>query len=159
MTVVGTPRSYDKKFLFAVEIDGLEVAWFETCSSLEAEIGVVEQHEGGGINVADQSPGKVKFPAVTLGIGATDNEELYNWWLQVIDAEGGGERGTGEPDDSYKKQVRILQKDRDGTEKRRHTLYKAWPSKYKAGEWDAKAEENVIEEITLTYLRFDRKNA
>jgi phage tail-like protein len=155
MGVVGTPRSYDKKFLFAIEIDGLDVAWFETCSSLEAEIGVVEQHEGGGINVADQSPGKVKFPAVTLTVGATDNQELYNWWLQVIDAAA----DTGEPDDTYKKQAAIVQKDRDGTEKRRHTLYKAWPSKYKAGEWDAKAEENVIEEITLTYLRFDRKNA
>lgn len=155
MTVVGTPRSYDKKFLFTVEIDSLDVAWFETCSSLEAEIGVVEQHEGGGINVADQSPGKVKFPAVTLTIGATDNEELYRWWLQVIDAAA----DTGEPDDSYKKNVAIVQKDRDGSEKRRHTLYKAWPSKYKAGEWDAKAEENVIEEITLTYLRFDRANA
>jgi phage tail-like protein len=155
MTVVGTPRSYDKKFLFGIEIDGLEVAWFETCSSLEAEIGVVEQHEGGGINVADQSPGKVKFAAVTLGIGATDNEELYKWWLQVIDAAA----DTGEPDDTYKKNCAIIQKDRDGSEKRRHTLYKAWPSKYKAGEWDAKAEENVIEEITLTYLRFERKNA
>lgn len=155
MGVVGQPRSYDKKFLFAVEIDGLEVAWFETCSSLEAEVGVVEQHEGGGINVADQSPGKVKFPAVTLGVGATDNTELYDWWLQVVDAEA----DTGEPDDDYKKQAAIVQKDRDGSEKRRFTLYKAWPSKYKAGEWDAKAEENVIEEITLTYLYFDRKNA
>ena len=155
MGVVGSPRSYDKKFLFTVEIDGLDVAWFEACSSLEGEVGVVEQHEGGSITVADQSPGKVKFSQVTLSIGATDNDELYKWWLRVADVES----DTGEPDDTYKKNCAIVQKDRDGSEKRRHSLYKAWPTKYKAGEWDAKAEENVIEEVTLVFKYFDRKNA
>src|SRR5258706_16390130 len=86
MAVTGNPRNYDKKFLYSVEIDGLAVAWFESISGLEAEIGVVEQHEGGLINVADQSPGKVKFAALTLKVGATDNRELYDWWLLVVDA-------------------------------------------------------------------------
>jgi phage tail-like protein len=153
MPVTGTPRSYDKKFLFAVEIDGLDVAWFEMISGLEVEIGVVEQHEGGDINVADQSPGKAKFAPVTLSVGSTDNEDLYNWWLEVCDAAS----NSGEVDAQYKKNVAIVQRDRDQSEKRRWTLYEAWPSKYKAGEWDAKAEENVIEEVTLTYKRFDRK--
>lgn len=153
MAVQGTPRNYDKKFLFGIEIDGLEVGWFESCSSLEAEIGVVEQHEGGTINVADQSPGKLKFSAVTLKIGATDNDDLYQWWLQVIDAAA----NSGEPDDGYKKNVSIVQKDRDGSEKRRHNLYEAWPSKFVFGEWDAKAEENVMEEVTLTFKRSERE--
>ncbi len=155
MTVTGSPRRYAKKFLFALEIDGLEVAWFATCSELSAEIGVVEQHEGGNINVADQSPGKVKYTPVTLGVGATDNRELYDWWLQVVDAAA----NTGEPDDAYKKNVAIVQKDRDGTEKWRWNLSKAWISKYVAGEWDASAEENVMEMVTLTYLRFGRQDA
>ena len=153
MSVIGQPRSYHKQFLFTVEIDGLDVGWFEKCSEIVGEVGVVEQHEGGNINVADQSPGKVKFPAVTLTIGATDNNELYNWWLQVIDAAA----NSGGPDETYKKNVAIVQRDRDGTERRRHNLVKAWPSKFKYGEWDAKAEENVMEEITLTYLRPERQ--
>lgn len=151
MAVTGTPRNYDKKFLFTVEIDGLDIAWFESISSLESEVGVVEQHEGGLINVADQSPGKIKFAPVTLMVGATDNRELYDWHLLVADAAA----NAGEPDDGYKKNVAIVQKDRDGSEKKRWNLFEAWPSKFKAGEWDAKAEENVIQEITLTYKRFE----
>lgn len=150
MPVTGTPRNYDKKFLFAVEIDGLDVAWFESVSGLESEVGVVEQHEGGDPNVADQSPGKVKFSAVTLTLGATDNHELYDWYLLVIDAEA----GTGVVDAEYKKNVSIVQKDRDGSEKRRWDLFECWPSKFKAGEWDAKAEENVMQEVTLTVKRW-----
>lgn len=155
MPVTGTPRNYDKKFLFSVEIDGLDVAWFESCSSLEAEIGVVEQHEGGNINVADQSPGKVKFPAVTLSIGATDNDELYQWWLQVVDAAA----NLGDVDKGYKKSLSIVQRDRDGSVKKRYNLAEAWPSKFVAGEWDAKSEENVMESVTLTYLRWERAAA
>ena len=155
MTVQGKPRRYDKKFLFAIEISGLEVAHFETMSELSVEVGVVDQHEGGKANVADQSPGKVKFNTVTLTIGSTDNEELYNWFLQVIDAAA----NSGEVDEDYKRTLNLVQKDRNGIEKRRFKLFKAWPMKYIAGEWDAKAEENVIESVELVYLRFERKNA
>lgn len=147
MGVVGKPRSYDKRFLFTIEIDQLTVAWFESASAIEAEVGVVEQHEGGKINVANQAPGKVKWSPVTLSIGATDNDELYQWWLLVVDSAA----NAGQPDDSYKKGVAIVQRDRDGSERKRWNLREAWPSKAKFGEWDAKAEENVVEEYTLTF--------
>lgn len=155
MTVIGDARGYHKKFLFAIEIDGLEVAWFTTCSSLEAEVGVVEQHEGGLIGVADTSPGKLKWTPVTLTIGATDNNELYNWWLQVVDAGA----NSGEPDDRYKRNLAIVQKDRDQSERRRHNITKAWPSKFVFGSWDANAEENVMEEITLVFQYAERVQA
>jgi phage tail-like protein len=150
MPVTGTPRNYDKKFLFTVEIDGLDVAWFESVSGLESEIGVVDQHEGGDPNVADQSPGKVKFNQVTCTIGATANRELWDWWELVIDAEA----GTGAVDNEYKKNISIVQKDRDGSEKKRWNLYECWPCKFKAGEWDAKAEENVMQEVTFVVKRW-----
>jgi phage tail-like protein len=154
MTVQGNPRNYDKRFLFSVEIDDIDVAWFSSISGLEAEIGVVEQHEGGGINVADESPGKVKFSELTLGVGSTDNRQMYDWWLQVVDASG-GDNGSGLPDDQYKKNIAIVQRDRDGTTKRRWNLFQAWPKKFKAGEWDATAEENVMQEVVIRYRRFD----
>lgn len=155
MAVIGTPRSYHKKFLWAVEIDSLEIGWFETCSPIEGEVGVVEQHEAGVIGVADESPGKVKFSDVTLTVGATSNNELHDWWLQVIDAAA----NAGQPDETYKKNVAIVQRDRDGTELRRHNLVKAWPKKFVYGSWDAKAEENVMEELTLRYHYPERQQA
>jgi phage tail-like protein len=151
MAVVGTPRNYDKRFLFAVEIDGLEVAWFTTVGSLEAEITVIEQHEGGVLTAADKSLGKVKFPDITCTIGATNNRELYDWWLQVVDVAA----NSGLVDAAYKKNIAIVQKDRDGTTKRRWNLYDAFPMKFKAGEWDASAEENVMQEVTFAYRYFE----
>lgn len=151
MAVIGSPRNYDKRFLFAVEIDGLEVAWFSAISSLEAEIGVVEQFEGGQLTAADKSLGLVKFADLTLSIGTTNNRELYDWWLQVVNVAA----NSGLVDALYKKNLAIVQKDRDGSTKRRWTLYDAFPMKFKAGEWDASAEENVVQEMTLAYRYFD----
>lgn len=145
--VLGTPRSYHKKFNFSIEIEGVDIAWFESCSALEEEVGVVEQHEGGDPGPADQSPGKRKITPVTLSVGVTENTELYDWWLQVVDASS----GKGAPDEQYKKKVAIVQRDRDGSELKRWTLFKAWPSKHVGGEWDAKSEENVTESVTLVY--------
>lgn len=152
MPVVGKPRSYHKKFNFTIEIDGLEIAWFESCSAIEGEVGEVEQREGGSLVVANQSPGLYKTTPVTLKVGVTDNDELYNWWEEVVDAEA----NAGEPDDAYKKNVAVVQKDRDGSELKRWNLFEAWPKKFVAGEWDAKAEENTMEEITLVYRRFKK---
>lgn len=151
--VVGTPRNYDQKWNFRVEIEGTVVGWFVSCSELSDESSVIEQHEGGNPNVADQSPGKVKFTPVTLAIGSTDNTELYAWRQEVIDATA----GTGLPNDEYKRTVTIIQLDRDGSEKRQWILSRAWPSKYVAGDWDGKADENVIEQVTLTYISYKRE--
>lgn len=153
--VVGTPRSYHKKFNFAIEIDGLDIAWFKACSAIELELGIVEQHEGGEIGPADQSPGKLKITPVTLTVGVSDNDELWQWWNQVVDVVS----GKGEPDERYKKTVVIKQLDRDGTERKRWTLSKAWPHKFNGGDWDATAEENVAESITLVYKRPTMKKA
>jgi phage tail-like protein len=151
-TIQGQPRRYDKKFLFAIEIAGMQVSWFHKISPLENESAVIEQFEAGNHNVADQSPGRVKFTPISLSIGATDNKELYLWRQQVIDATA----DSGQPDAEYKRNVAILVLDRNGKEKRRYNLFEAFPTKYVAGEFDAGAEENIIEEITLTYKRFER---
>lgn len=153
--VIGTPRSYHKKWMFKVEIDGLDIAWFQSVSGLEQEVGIVEQHEGGNPNVADQSPGKIKNTPITLVAGVTVNSDLWDWWQLVVDAT----TGLGLPDEQYKRTVVISQLDRDGTVLKRWTLAKAWPHKYTGGEWDAKSEENVVESIVLVYQRGGQKKA
>jgi phage tail-like protein len=151
--VIGQPRRYLKRFLFVVEVDGIDgTIGFETVGPIEAEVGLVEQHEGGLVEVADQSPGKVKWTEVVLTRGATDSRDLYDWFLQVVDAEA----NAGLLDEEYKRNVSIVARDRDGSERVRWNLQKAWPRKWKGGEWDAKAEENVVEEITLVYQRATR---
>ncbi len=50
----------------------------------------------------------------------------------------------------YKRNLGIVQQERDGTTLRRWRLTRAWPVKSVAGEWGNEANENLIESVTLT---------
>ncbi len=149
--VVGQARSFYKKFKFVVEIDGIAYAGFQKCSALEAEIAVIEQNEGGTL-IPDKSPGRVKFSDITLDRGATDDEDLFNWFKEVVDASS----NSGLKDPQYKRNLDVVQQDRDGSTLRRWRVTRAWPTKFSAGEWDNDADENVMESITLCYDFFDK---
>jgi phage tail-like protein len=84
---------------------------------------------------------------VTLERGATTDRDLFDWLTQVADATANA--GLVEPE--FKRNLDILQQDRDGSTLRRWRLSGAWPVKLVAGEWDNNADENVIESVTLTY--------
>ena len=146
MAVIGTPRTFHKKFKFVVEIDGIASAGFQKCSELAVEVANVEYYEGGAL-IPNKSPGRLKFPDVTLERGATSDEDLFAWLSEVADASANV--GLVEPD--FKRNLDVVQQDRDGSTLRRWRLTGAWPVKFVAGEWDNNADENVIESVTLTY--------
>ena len=146
MAVIGTPRTFHKKFKFIVEIDGIAAAGFQKCSELSVEVANVEYYEGAAL-IPQKSPGRLKFADVTLERGATSDEDLFEWLSEVADAAANA--GLVEPD--FKRNLDIVQQDRDGSTLRRWRLSGAWPVKLVAGEWDNAADENVIESVTLTY--------
>jgi phage tail-like protein len=80
----------------------------------------------------------------------TTDRDLFDWFQDVAITSS----GLGLTDPNYKRNLDIVQLDRDGTTLRRWTLYRAWPIKFIAGEWDAEADENVIEKVMLTYDYF-----
>jgi phage tail-like protein len=145
MTVIGTPRSFHDKFKFVVEIDGVAHGGFQKCSELSSELAKIEYSEGGSL-IPNKSPGRVTISDVTLERGASQDRDLYDWYLQCVDASA----GVGLNDPSYKRNVDIVQQNRDGSELRRWRLFSAWPSKFVAGTWDNEADEKVIESVTLT---------
>ncbi len=63
--------------------------------------------------------------------------------------------GLGLVEPYFKRNLDIVQQDRDGSTLRRWTLHNAWPVKFKAGDWDNESDENVIESLTLTFDFFD----
>lgn len=152
MPVIGTPRSFFKRFKFIVEVDGVASSAFEKAGPLESETAVIEAWEGGDIVATAKDPGRVSFSELVLARGATRDEDLWNWYKRVSDAA----RNAGEVDPKYKKNLDIVQQDRDGTTVARWRVYDAWPSRFKAGDWDNTADENVMEEVTLQYRRFDK---
>lgn len=152
MPVLGTPRSFHKKFKFIVEIDGLASAGFQKASELSVEIANVQYYEGGSL-IPNKSPGRLTFADVTLERGATMDMDLFDWFTQV--AEASANMGLKEP--VFKRNLDIVQQDRDGSTLRRWSLTGAWPVKFVAGDWDNEADENVIESVTLTYDFFELK--
>lgn len=152
MAVIGTPRTFEKKFKFIIEIDGFPSSGWNKCSELSAELGTVSYREGGSL-IPDKSPGLMTFTDVTLERGATTDRSAFAWFKEVANAANNG--GSGLTDPAFKRNLDIVQLDRDGTEIRRYRLQGAWPSKFVAGEWDNEAEENVIEMITLVFDFFD----
>ena len=150
MAVIGNPRSFHKKFKFVVEIDGVASAGLQKSSELSVEVANVQYFEGGSL-IPNKSPGRLTFADVTLERGATSDKDLFDWLSQV--AEAAANKGLNEPE--FKRNLDIVQQDRDGSTLRRWSLTGAWPVKFVAGEWDNEADENVIESVTLTYDYFD----
>ena len=150
MAIIGKPRSFHKKFKFVVEIDGVAYAGFQKCSELSVEVASVQYFEGGAL-IPHKSPGRLTFADLTLERGATQDRDLFDWFQDVaITASGLGLTSGG-----YKRNLDIVQQDRDGTTLRRWSVARAWPVKFVAGDWDNESDENVIESVTLTYDYFE----
>jgi phage tail-like protein len=150
MPVIGNPRSFHKRFKFVVEADDLTSSGFQKCSELSVEVAKVEYFEGGSI-IAHKSPGRLTFSDVTLERGATQDRDLFRWFQDVAITSS----GLGLADVNYKRNLDIVQQDRDGVTLRRWSISRAWPTKFVAGEWDNESDENVIESVTLTYDYFE----
>lgn len=153
MTVIGQPISHHHRYRFLVEIDGFARAAFTKCSSLEAEVAKIEIWEGGALT-AQKEPGRVTFPDVTLERGATDDQNCYEWFKDVVEAS----RDAGVVSPDYYRNVDIVCQDRDGSELRRWTLEECWPAKFVAGEWDNESDEATIEQLVLAIRLFKQPN-
>ncbi len=150
MSIIGAPRTFHKRFRYIVEVDAIASSGFQKCSELSVEVANVQYFEGGSL-IPNKSPGRLTFADVTLERGATKDRDLFDWFQDVAITSS----GLGLPDNGYKRNLDIVQQDRDGTTLRRWSLAHAWPVKFVAGEWDNEADENVIESVTLTYDFFE----
>ncbi len=156
MAIIGAPRTYHDRFKFVVEIDGFGSAGFQKSSEVSMEAAVIEYFEGGAL-IANKSPGRITVPNVTLERGATSDDDMYNWFLDVADAAAlaaltpGAGQGAGLIDPRFKRDVDLIQLDRDGSALKTWRLFSAWPAKFTAGSWDNEADEKVIEMLELAY--------
>jgi phage tail-like protein len=150
MPVIGSPKKFAKKFKFVVEVDFLGSSAFQKCSELSAECAIVQYSEGGSL-IPNKSPGRLTFADVTLERGASQDRDLFDWFQDVAVTSS----GLGLVDPYYKRNLDIVQQDRDGTTLRRWSLAHAWPTKFVAGDWDNGSDEVVIEQVTLAYDFFD----
>jgi phage tail-like protein len=144
--IIGSPRSFHKRWMFACEVDGLRHAGFQSCSELSIEVANVQYWEGGRL-IPHKSPGRLTFADITLERGATNDRDFYDWMNEVVNVAS----GLGLPTPAYKRNMDIVQLERDGTVARRWSVFGAWPVKLVAGAWDASSDEALIESVSLTF--------
>jgi phage tail-like protein len=120
---------------FHVEIQGIQEAFFRECSGLEAETEVLSYEEGGVNDHPHKLPGRTKFPNVSLKRGMTDSKALWEWYSKVIDGK------------IERKNVSIVLYDQQGSEVKRWSFERAYPTKWVGP--GIKSDENAVAIETL----------
>lgn len=152
--IQGTVEVFHLKPKFLVKIDGFTSAQFAKCSALEAEIEVAKYRQGGQMNET-KLPVLVTFSDVTLERGSTKDKDFYNWFREAANAA----TGTGLVEPNFRRTVDIVQLDRDNKALQRWRLFRAFPQKFTAGEWDNNSAEVNMQMLTIAYEYFELFNA
>lgn len=151
MAIIGAVKTFDKKFLFQIEVDGFISASFSKMSNLSCAIGEVKHYEGGSL-LPTKSFGKLDFKDITLERGASVDLDFYTWWSSVANAAA----NAGLTEAAGKRHFDLVQRDRDGSILKRYSIFGAWPKEFDAGDWDNTSEDVVIEKMVIAYDFFQR---
>jgi phage tail-like protein len=135
-------------FNFLVSIGGDDpesvVAGFEECSSLGMHVGVVEYRNGNDrANQVRKLPGLTKASDVVLKRGLMGSPDLFNWVAEIR---------NGVPD---RREATITLLDEQRQPVMRWKLHRAWPSRWRAGPFQAKRNAVALEELTLVCEAID----
>jgi phage tail-like protein len=150
MPIVGTPRTFNKKWAFQILFDGFSWAGFSKCSELKVTIAQIKHSEGGSI-IPHKGIGRAEFPDLSLERGATRGDrDMYIWMSSVVSAPA----NIGLKEVACKRNADLVQLDRDGEIMQRYSLFGCFPVEYTAGDWDNNADEIVIEKMTIAYDYF-----
>jgi len=128
-----------KNFPFRVEIDGIAVASFSEATVGASTIEVLEYREGDDPGTVRKLGGLTRYGNIELKHGLTDSTELFIWFKATVD------RGV----ETNRRNLSIVVLDDTGTEKVRFNVFRAWPTRYHIGEFDASHARVLIESIEL----------
>jgi phage tail-like protein len=128
-------RSYN----FRIEIDGIDRAGFQECTSPGSEQAPVEYREGTEALTARKLPGLVTYADVTLRRGITQDASLFEWRKKAM--EGNVER----------RNVSIVLMDDTGEEVVRWNLRECWPRTYTAPAFNASQNSVAVESLVLAH--------
>ena len=135
-------------YLFAIEIDSIEIAQFTEISGLASEIDVIELKENtrDGKLVIHKSPGAIKPPTLTLKRAKNSSKALWDWHEAMVQGKVSESRKNGS----------VILKSYDGSEVARYNFTNAWVSKITTGTLKAGANEVLMEEASLVCESFVR---
>lgn len=145
-----------KAFKFEVTISGNMVfakAGFQKVSGLKMSTDVTEYREGGDNNTVSKIPGLTKFDPITLERGMSEDTDMWNWAIKLFNLDG--DTGVAESP-SYRANMEIALKDRNGKVVRKWQVPNCWVSKYETGDFDAMSNNVMIEKIEVVHEGFKK---
>lgn len=145
MPPVGKPLEIHAGFRFVVQVDNVNAAAFTECTLPRLQVETEDIKEGGQNAYIHRLPVRVNAGTITLKHGVTKNDELLNWYLQVL---------TGQVKNATRDVTVIIF---DSTRKVRiaaWTFTRAYPIRW--GGPTLRASENAvaIEELELAHHGF-----
>ena len=142
------PSDALSSYLFAIEIDSVEIAQFSEVSGLTSEVDVIEHKENtqDGKLIIHKAPGAVKPPTLTLKRAKNASQALWTWHQALMQGKLGEARKNGS----------VILKSYDGTEVARYDFRNAWVSKLSTGTLKAGGNELLTEEASIVCEELER---
>lgn len=129
-----------KNFRFRVEIQGIQVAAFSNATIPDETMDAIDYREGIDPYTRKLS-GMPKVGTLSLKRGISSSMEMYEWF-RLVSSLGAGVPGG-------RKNVSLIVVDEGGNDAARWDLAGVWPTKYQAGDLDAKGSDVLIETLEL----------
>lgn len=133
-------------FRFIVQVGPVIMGSFTEVTGLEIETQAIEYREGGDAPMMRTQPGISKSNPITLRRGLTQDPSLFLWHSQIYSFGG---IGVIAPDPYYRRDVSIIVQDRGGIPMLTYQVFRAWPSKFKVGDFKSTSNELAMEEVVL----------
>jgi phage tail-like protein len=144
----GTSEMLLTTFNFAVEIDGVTVAYFKEASGLSEEVEVIEHKvvNEKGNQIIQKIAGHRQAGEITLKKSMEGDKYLSDWFKEVKDGKF----------DDYRRNGSIVLYDPQFEEIARWNFINGWPKSWSASDLDASADEIATEEIVITHEGLER---
>ena len=131
---------------FCIEVEGVLLAGFGELGGLATTTEVFEYKEGGLNSYTHKLPGRTSYGNVTLKWGATNSNELWDWYHALL---------TTTKTAPQKKRVSIVHYNSEHEEVRRWNLSGAFPVKWSGPAFNTGQSQVAIETLELAYAEFE----
>ncbi len=133
---------------FGLEIDGVDMAYFQSASGFSNETSLVDDPVamGNGVTVIRKLPGQLTWGPLTLTRGVTSDMALWEWRKQVIEGK------TGE----MRRNCSLIMFNHAAEEVARYNFEQCWPSKWSGPDVKADDAAVVIEQLEIQYEFMER---
>jgi phage tail-like protein len=140
-----TPRTDPYRgYNFRIELDSTSVASFRECSGLTMNTDAVDYREGTDVPLSPRKlTGLRKFTNIMLKRGFTQNEDMWNWYKNVLN--GVSDRRNGA----------VVLQDEEHNDVVRWNFTNAWICKWEGATMNATSNDVAIESLEICPERIE----